>query len=180
MTAILIPVNSCLLASSKESNIIGPKRSFDKRTIAGKRRELAQTKAPKAMLTLLDNATKAGLSADYVLFDSWFDTPAQITDIKSRRIDVIAMIKKSSRIKYEYCGKQLSIKKIYSQNKKRRGRSKYLLSVDVKVGKEEPIAAKIVCVRNKANRKDWLLPLYALTQVCVKKRSFVFTEKDGK
>ena len=37
----LIPVNSCLLASSKESNIIGPKRSFDKRTIAGKRRELA-------------------------------------------------------------------------------------------------------------------------------------------
>ena len=90
------------------------------------------------------------------------------------------MIKKSSRIKYEYCGKQLNIKEIYSQNKKRRGRSKYLLSVDVKVGKEEPIAAKIVCVRNKANRKDWLLPLYALTQVCVKKRSFVFTEKDGK
>ena len=90
------------------------------------------------------------------------------------------MIKKSSRIKYEYCGKQLNIKEIYSQNKKRRGRSKYLLSVDVKVGKEEPIAAKIVCVRNKANRNDWLLPLYALTQVCVKKRSFVFTEKDGK
>ena len=108
------------------------------------------------MLTLLDNATKAGLSADYVLFDSWFDTPAQITDIKSRRIDVIAMIKKSSRIKYEYCGKQLNINEIYSQNKKRRGRSKYLLSVDVKVGKEEPIAAKIVCIRNKANRKDWL------------------------
>ena len=129
----LISVNSCLLASSKESNIIGPKRSFDKRTIAGKRRELAQTKAPKAMLTLLDNATKAGLSADYVLFDSWFATPAQITDVKSRGIDVIAMIKKSSRIKYEYCGKQLSIKEIYSQNKKRRGRSKYLLSVDVKV-----------------------------------------------
>ena len=132
------------------------------------------------MLTLLDNAIKAGLSADYVLFDSWFTTPAQITDIKSRRIDVIAMIKKSSRIKYECCGKQLNIKEIYSQNKKRRGGSEYLLSVDVKVGKEEPIAAKIVCIRNKANRKDWLLPLYALTQVCVKKRSFVFTEKNGK
>ena len=82
------------------------------------------------MLTLLDNATKAGLSADYVLFDSWFATPAQITDIKSRGIDVIAMIKKNSRIKYEYCGKQLNIKEIYSQNKKRSGRSKYLLSVE--------------------------------------------------
>ena len=118
------------------------------------------------MLTLLDNATKAGLSADYVMFDSWFATPAQITDIKSRGIDVIAMIKKSSRIKYEYCGKQLSIKEIYSQNKKRRGRSKYLLSVDVKVGKEEPIAAKIVCIRNKANRKDWLAFICTDTSLC--------------
>ncbi len=45
------------------------------------------------------------------------------------------MIKKSSRIKYAYCGEQLNIKEIYSRNKKRRGRLKYLLSVDVMVGK---------------------------------------------
>lgn len=152
----LIPVNSCLLASSKESNIIGPTKAFDKRTLAGKRRKLAQTKAPEVMMTLLDAATTAGLSADYVLFDSWFANPAQIIDIKSKGMDVIAMIKKSSRIKYEYCGEQLNIKEIYSRNKKRRGKSKYLLSVDVKIGKENPIPAKIVCVRNKANRKDWL------------------------
>lgn len=117
----LIPVNSCLLASSKESNMIGPVKSFDKRTIAGQRRKQAQTKA-----------------------------------IKEKDLDVIAMIKKSSRIKYEYNGEKLSIKEIYSRNKKRRGRSKYLISVDVMLGKENPIPAKIVCVRNKANRKDWL------------------------
>ena len=152
----LIPVNSCLLASSKESNVIGTTKAFDKRTIAGKRRKLAQTKAPEAMMTLLDTATTAGLSADYVLFDSWFSNPSQITDIKSKGMDVIAMIKKSSRIKYEYCGEQLNIKEIYSRNKKRRGRANYLFSVDVKIGKENPIPAKIVCVRNKANRKDWL------------------------
>lgn len=152
----LIPVNSCLLASSKESNIIGPVKAFDKRTLAGKRRKLAQTKAPEAMLTLLDTAVSAGLSAEYVLFDSWFSNPAQITALKSRGMDVIAMIKKSSRIKYTYGEDQLNIKEIYSRNKKRRGRSRYLLSVDVMVGKENPIPAKIVCVRNKANRKDWL------------------------
>ena len=150
----LIPVNSCLLASSKESNIIGPVKAFDKRTLAGKRRKLAQTKAPEAMLTLLDTAVSAGLSAEYVLFD--FSNPAQITAIKRKGMDVIAMIKKSSRIKYTYNDEQLNIKEIYSKNKKRRGRSKYLLSVDVIVGKENPIPAKIVCVRNKANRKDWL------------------------
>ena len=152
----LIPVNSCLLASSKESNVIGPVKAFDKRTLAGKRRKLAQTKAPEAMLTLLDTAISAGLSAEYVLFDSWFSNPAQITAIKGKEMDVIAMIKKSSRIKYTYNGEQLNIKEIYSKNKKRRGRSKYLLSVDVVVGKENPLPAKIVCVRNKANRKDWL------------------------
>ena len=48
------------------------------------------------------------------------------------------MIKKSSRIKYSYCGEQLNIKEIYCRNKKRRGRSKYLLSVDVMVGRDHP------------------------------------------
>ena len=130
-----MPVNSCLLASSKESNIIGPTKDFDKRSIAGKRRKLAQMKAPEVMLHLLDAAVSNGLSADYVLFDSWFANPAQITAIKSKGMDVIAMIKKSSRIQYEYEGQKRNIKQIYAKNKKRRGRSKYLLSVDVMVGK---------------------------------------------
>ena len=107
-------------------------------------------------MTLLNTALSAGLKADYVLFDSWFSNPAQVTAIHAKGMDVIAMIKKSSRIKYSYGGEQLNIKEIYSRNKKRRGRSKYLLSVDVMVGKANPILAKIVCVRNKANRKDWL------------------------
>lgn len=40
--------------------------------------------------------------------------------------------------------------------KKRRGRSKYLLSVEVMVGKEQKIPARIVCVRNRSNKKDWI------------------------
>ena len=175
----LIPVNSCLLASSKESNIIGPVKDFDQRTLAGKRRKLAQTKAPEAMLTLLDTALSAGLSADYVLFDTWFSNPAQITAIKSKDLDVIAMIKKSSRIKYGYDDEQLNIKEIYSRNKKRRGKSKYLLSIDVRVGKENPIPARIVCVRNKANRKDWLA-FYARIQPSPKKKSSGYMENAGR
>ena len=112
----LIPVNSCLLASAKDTNIIGPVKTFDNRTLAGKRRKLAQTKAPEAMMTLLDTALSARLNADYVLFDSWFSNPAQITAIHSKGMDVIAMIKKTSRIKYSYCGEQLNIKEIYSRN----------------------------------------------------------------
>lgn len=64
------------------------------------------------------------------------------------------------KISYEYNGKRMNIKQIYSSCKKRRGRSRYLLSVNVKVGQEQKdgrsIDAKIVCVRNRANQKDWL------------------------
>jgi len=108
------------------------------------------------MLRLPDTAVSSGLSADYVLFDCWFANPAQITAIKSKGMDVIAMNKKSSHIQYQYEGQKLNIKQIYAKNKKRRSKSKYLLSVDVMVGKENPIPAKIVYVRNKANHKDWL------------------------
>ena len=149
-----LPVNSSLLASSKASNLIAV--SFDGRSLAAKRRKLAQMKGTDVMIELLKNAQSAGHHADYVLFDTWFSSPAQIIAVKNLGLDSIAMIKKSSRIYYEYEGKQLSIQKIFGISKKRRGRSKYLLSVNVLVGKEQKIPAKIVCVRNKKNKKDWI------------------------
>ena len=150
-----LPINSCLLASSKEHNLIGPVEQFDGRSLAAKRRKFAQMKGTEVMIELLRNAHSAGHSADYVLFDTWFSSPAQLIAVKNLGLDSIAMIKKSSRIYYEYEGEQLSIKKIFGICKKRRGRSKYLLSVNIMVGKEK-LPAKIVCVRNKKNKKDWI------------------------
>ena len=151
-----LPVNGCLLASSKDSNLIGPQEHFDGRSLAAHRRNLAQMKGTDAMLELIKAAQKAGHTADYVLFDSWFSNPAQLVAIKNLGLNSIAMIKKSSRIRYEYNGQQLSIRKIFGVCKKRRGRSKYLLSVNVMGGKDQKIPAKIVCVRNKKNKKDWI------------------------
>jgi hypothetical protein len=151
-----LPVNSCLLASSKESNLIGPVDHFDGRSLAARRRKLAQMKGTEAMIELLKSARSAGHRADYVLFDTWFSSPAQLIAVKKLGLDSIAMIKKSNRIYYEYKDEQCSIKKIFGICKKRPGRSRYLLSVNVMVGKDQKIPAKIVCVRNKKNRKDWI------------------------
>jgi hypothetical protein len=155
-----VPINSCLLASSKEDNQLGDFSKTDYRSLAGKRRKLAVTKAPEVVLELLQYALKSGHRAKYVLFDSWFSTPNTLVKIKEMGLDSIAMIKISSRISYGYEGHRLNIKQIYAKNKKRRGLSKYLLSVDVTVGKgtdDEPsIPARIVCVRNRSNKKDWL------------------------
>ncbi len=150
-----LPVNSCLLASSKANNLIGPVEQFDGRSLAAKRRKLAQTKGTDVMIELLQSALSAGHTVDYVLFDTWFSSPAQLIAVKNLGLNSIAMIKKSPRIYYEYEGEQLSIKKIFGICKKRRGRSKYLLSVNVLIGKEK-IPAKIVCIRNKKNKKDWI------------------------
>ena len=152
-----LPVNSSLLASSKESSLIGPVVEHDGRSLAAKRRKLAQMNGTDVMIELLKTARSAGHQADYVLFDTWFSSPAQLIAVKTLGLDSIAMIKKSSRIYYEYEGEQLSISKIFGVCKKRRGRSKYLLSVNVMVGKEDQkIPAKIVCVRNRKNKKDWI------------------------
>ena len=92
------------------------------------------SKATDVLVDLLKTAIHAGHSAKNVLFDTWFSTPKTICRIKAEcNLDTIAMIKKSSRIKYEWNGKKYDIKEIYSHNKKRCGRSRYLLSVLVNV-----------------------------------------------
>ena len=49
------------------------------------------------------------------------------------------------------------ITEIYKQNKKRRGKSKYLLSVEITVVKDqESVPARVIFVRNKNKRKDYL------------------------
>ena len=81
---------------------------------------------------------------------------------RSLGMDVIAMVKKSGKVYYEYDGGQYDVKEIYSRCKKRRGRSKYLLSVTVSLMQKkngkilERMPAKLVYVRNKANKKDWI------------------------
>ena len=155
-----LPVNFSMLASSKEQNVLGPCNSFDRRSLCGKRRIMARRKGTCVMLELLREALKAGYRAKYVLFDSWFSNPKQILDVHALQLDVIAMVKRSPTIRYCFQGKQRSLKDIFAHSKKRRGRSRYLLSVPVKVGSESkgqhPVDARIVCVRNRNNRKDWI------------------------
>jgi len=152
-----VPINSCLLSSTQDKNVLGPEKTFDGRSLAGQRRTLSKMKGTKAMIELISRALSAGIKADYVLFDTWFSSPAQLLDIKKLGLDAIAMIRKSSKIRYIYEGEKLNLNKIYGMNKKRRGRSRYLLSVNVEIEKDGMrIPAKIVCVRNKKNRKDWV------------------------
>lgn len=167
-----VPITHRLLSSANTDNILGVQNDFDKRSIAGKRRKQACMKATDVMISMLKMAQKAGHRAKYVLFDSWFSNPKEIIRIKNEcNLDTIAMVKKSSKINYLFDEQRLNIKQIFSRCKKRRGRSKYLLSVSVTVsakdenGNETGIPAKIVCVRNRSNRKDWLAIICTNTEL---------------
>ena len=144
-----LPVNSILLSTENRKNRINEATEVDKRTVGYKRRKLSLEKGTQAMLTLLDAAKKAAIPAKYVLFDSWFSSPRTLHAVKSMGYDVIGMVKKTPKMFFRYNDEDMSLTSIYNKNKKRRGRSRYLLSVMVDVVKDgEIIPAKVVYVRN--------------------------------
>ena len=152
-----LPVNSILLSSEKKKNRVNEAAALDKRTAGYKRRALSMQKGTQAMLVLLDAARKAAVPAKYILFDSWFSSPSTLHAVKRIGYDVIGMVKKTPKMFFRYSGEDMSLISIYNRNKKRRGRSRYLLSVIVDVVKDgEAIPAKVVYVRNRSKRKEYL------------------------
>ena len=152
-----LPVNSILLSSENKKNRINEANAVDKRTVGYKRRLLSMEKGTLAMLELLQAAKKADIPAKYVLFDRWFSSPSTLHSVKQIGYDVIGIVKKTRKMFFRYNGEAMSLISIYNKNKKRRGRSKYLLSVMVEVIKDGTIIpAKIVYVRNRNKRKEYL------------------------
>lgn len=160
-----LPFSQTLLTTRDAGLMIGTDNPFDKRTIRGRRRAAAKIKGTDTVCRMVKEAQKAGIPFDFVLFDTWFSNPAQLIELKSIGVDTIAMIKKNST-KYQWTDPEtekecsLNIKEIYSRNKKRRGKSKYLLSVMVNISNskspKETIPVKLVYARNHSNRKDWV------------------------
>ena len=152
-----LPVNSILLSSENKKNRVNEAVKVDKRTAGYKRRLLSIQKGTQAMLELLKTAKKAAVPAKYVLFDSWFSSPSTLHAVKTIGYDVIGMVKKTPKMFFRYKGEDMSLITIYNRNKKRRGRSRYLLSVLVDVVKDgKVIPAKVVSVRNRNKRKEYL------------------------
>lgn len=161
--SVVIPFAQSLLSTRDEKLMVGPDDDVtDRRTLRWKRRDRAKTKGTTVVLEMVKDAQKVGIPFDYILFDTWFSNPVQLLDLKEIGAETIAMIKKNST-KYtwtdaEGCTQKLDVREIYSRNKKRRGRSKYLLSVKVVISDKDGrnLPARLVYVRNRSKRKDWI------------------------
>ena len=157
-----IPLTFRHLASAdKEKQRCGWKPGFDKRSRAYRVRKEAVSKSPDVLLTQLKAAIKAGISARYVLFDSWFSYPVTIMKIHALGLHIVARVKDVRTVKYLIDGQKKTAREIFNENRKRRGKSRYLLSVQVTLysvenGVETTLPARLVYVRNRNKRNKWI------------------------
>jgi hypothetical protein len=154
-----VPVDFRMVASNNDDNLLeGSHIKEDNRTIATKRRKQARTPKPELVLQMLEKVKGTPAQTKHVLFDSWFSPPKALLDIKRLGYDVVARLKDHENYRYLYNEEVLSIRQILKANKRRRGKARYILSVEVEIRHNdypETVKAKIVYVRNKNNRKDW-------------------------
>lgn len=148
-----VPLDFTLLSSAQAKNrLCEMKNDLDKRTLGYKRRQESMLKKPEAVLKMLEQARKAGFSADYVLMDSWFTQAPLLENLKGQGFHVIGMVKELKQ-RYIFEGKSLSLSELYAMIPKKR-KAEILGSVCVQTPKG--LKLKIVFVQNRNNRREWL------------------------
>ena len=168
-----IPVRYSLLASSYDEKVRGRIRDdIDGRTLGARIRKLARTSMNDLTVRFACEAVKAGIPASIIAFDSWFAVPRTISRLmKEAELTVIARLKTNSKQHYEYNGKMINIKALYTMSNKRRGKAAWKLSVNVNLlVKErnkiiERIPVKLVYLPNRANTKEWICILSTDTEM---------------
>jgi hypothetical protein len=148
-----VPVDFSMLSSAKETNRYnGITASVDKRTHGFKRRLEAVMQKPDNVLKLIKNALSVGITADYVLMDTWFTNEPMIKDLRVIGLHVIGMTRNSNQ-RYHYKGQMLKLDELRrclsSGNK---GDIIGSLCCETKNG----IPLKIVFVRNRNKKNEWL------------------------
>lgn len=152
-------VFSLLSSKEKKNRITEANPDIDKRSNGYKVREESKKKATDVVIDLLTQVKKFSIPAKYVLFDSWFSHCSVMLEIKTLGYDVIAMVKKTSKVFYSYYGKPMTLENIYASSIKRVIEGNILSSAIVAIGKDNEgsdVLAKLVFVKNKNKQSDWL------------------------
>ena len=142
-----LPVDFALLSSSNaQKRLCQSRKPMDRRCCAHQRRGEAVTKATDHLRDMVNRAMKAGLTARYLLMDSWFTMPATVSCLADL-MPVIGMVKKIRTVHYRFQGRPMDLMAIYRRLKKRRGRAKILASAIVTLA--GGLVCKLVFVRDK-------------------------------
>lgn len=128
------------------------KQNINKNSLSYKRREEAKKSKPQVAVEMIKRAMQKGIVAEYTLMDSWFTSPKLIKQLLEIDMHTIGMLKKG-KTKYKLEDKNYTLSQLYKNSNKIR-RHKILSSIIVKT--KEEIDIKLVFVRNKENKKQYL------------------------
>ena len=148
-----IPLDFALLSSQK-AQINGIDDNIDKRSSGYKRRLEALKTAPELIPEMIKRALSHGVTASYVLMDSWFTFAPLIQKITEQGLDVIGMVKNSNQ-RYRFKNRSLSLKELYQVAVPvTAGKKGILRSVRVQMTPDIPVL--IVFVRHRTKKNEWL------------------------
>lgn len=127
-----------------------------KRSFGYKRRLEALKSAPQLIPEMIKRALTHGVTASYVLMDSWFTFSPLIQAISAQGLDVIGMVKNSNH-HYLVNRRSLSLKELYSVAVPTPGKKGILRSIRTQMAPNIPVT--IVFVRHRTKKNEWLAVL---------------------
>jgi hypothetical protein len=102
---------------------------------------------------MVKRALSAGVTARYLLMDSWFTHQPLITSIVELGLDVIGMVKPTNQ-RYIVDNKQVSLKQLYFLATPVEGKKGILRSIHTTLGNGIPV--KVIFIQNRNKRSEWL------------------------
>lgn len=140
-----LPTDFALLGSPN-SLIHGMDETIDKRTSRYRRRLEALEPAPRVVASMVKRALDAGLSASYVLMDTWFTHEPLILSLKEIGIEVIGMINDRKQ-RYQVKGSFYTLNQLYAVAAPIQNKAGVLRAVCVQL--KSGLPAKIVFIQNR-------------------------------
>lgn len=151
-----IPIDFALLSSTKKENrYCEMDDSIDKRTSGYKRRQEAVQSKPEIAVKLIEHALNQGMVADYVLMDTWFTHAPLIESIAEKGLFVIGMVKQMKQ-RYYYQGQLLKLDELFKLVKPNLQKKELFGSIQVCLQTAAQTPVKIVFVRNRNKKSEWL------------------------
>jgi len=147
-----MPIDFSLL-SSKKSQINGISEEIDKRTCGYQRRKNALQSEPEQIPDMIKRALANGITASYVLMDSWFTLPPLVKAIVDQGLDVIGMVKETKQ-RYNVDGKLVSLKQLYHLAQPIQSKKGILRSIYTVMANGTPV--KVIFVQNRNKKREWL------------------------
>ena len=145
-----------VIAEDQKSDKQKAREKIDKRTNGYKARQDGLLAKTDAAIKMLESALTIGITASYVLMDTWFTNEPFIRRICAMGLDVIGMVKDCKQ-QYWYNGKLYGLKDLYRIASNRR--TDEIWGSIVVATKYSNIKVKLVFVRNRNSRDKYVVLL---------------------